>query len=263
LKDYWREIILVIVIVITFIATLLVASIPQMQSYHDFADQREILGVPNFFDVISNIPFAIVGIIGLIFTMRNRQKVAPHSWPVFFAGVTLVSIGSAYYHLSPNNDTLVWDRLLMTAAFMGLFVALLSEYVNQKIERRFLIIAVIAGIASVVHWHYTDDLRLYIWVQAVPLITVALILLMFKGGYTHQWYLFVALVCYLLAKVTELYDKEIFSLTGETVSGHTIKHILAALGAYCVFLLLKRRRFKIFHTRTASAGSGSSAEYTV
>ena len=129
----------------------------------------------------------------------------------------------------------------MTIGFMGLFIGLLTVYVNDKIERWFLAPAIILGISSVVYWHYSDDLRFYVWIQLVPLLTIITVLIIFKSGFTHQRYLFIALACYLLAKVTEIYDREIFRFTHEQFSGHSLKHLLAALGTFNVYLLLKKR----------------------
>ena len=44
---------------------LLLPSIPQDQHYHQFADQRALLGIPNFWNVVSNIPFIAIGAVGL------------------------------------------------------------------------------------------------------------------------------------------------------------------------------------------------------
>lgn len=212
--------------------------------YHNFVDRRSILGIPNVFNVTSNIPFLFVGLIGLIYCLNNKQKEAPWSWVVFFLGVTLVCFGSAYYHWTPNNQTLVWDRLPMTVGFIGLFIALLSEYVNPKIEKYFLFLAIVSGFSSVIYWHYVDDLRFYYWIQLIPLITIPVVLILFKAKYTHSLYLIFALFFYLMAKITEHLDKEIFSFSGELLSGHSLKQLLASFGPHLVYLMLKNRQLK-------------------
>lgn len=181
-------------------------------------------------------------LLGLVFSLKNKQTVAPWSWVIFFFGVSLVCFGSGYYHWNPNTDTLIWDRLPMTIGFMGLFIGILSEYVSPKIERRLLIPAVVLGFSSVVVWAYTDDLRFYFWIQLVPLLTIPLALILFKGAYTLQRFLVYALVFYILAKLAELYDKDIFDLDSGIISGHSLKRILAALAALSLYLMLKRRQ---------------------
>jgi hypothetical protein len=136
--------------------------IRQDPAYHILADARAYCGVPNFLNVTSNIPFLVVGAIGLIFCLRNPARGAMRSWSVFFLGVALVFAGSAYYHSAPDNSTLVWDRLPMTLAFMGLFAGLLTEHMDDRVERALLVPAVALGIASVAWWAYTDDLRIYV-----------------------------------------------------------------------------------------------------
>ncbi len=242
MSDRGRNIFLGFIIGSSFAGVMSLDPIAQLPSYHDFADQRIFFGVPNFFDVVSNLPFALFGIIGFLFTLKNKQLDAPFSWTVLFAGVTLVGFGSAYYHLNPNNATLVWDRLPMTVGFVGLTIGILSEYVYKKAERWYLIPAVSVGIFSVLFWYITDDLRLYVWIQAVPLLIILTVMALFKNRYTHNRYLFVAVVCYILAKVAEFYDDEIFAFTLEQLSGHTLKHLLAAFGTYYIYLMLKKKR---------------------
>lgn len=243
-KNFFREIILAAVVIGSFIVMMSLAPISQTQAYHNFADQRTIFDVPNFWNVITNLVFALFGILGFLFCLKYRQKEAPWSWIVFFLGVTIVFIGSGYYHWNPNNDSLVWDRLPMTIGFMGLFIAILSEYANPNFERFILIPATLLGLFSVVIWHYFDDLRFYYWIQLVPLLTIPVVLIVFKGKYTLQSYLIIALIFYLLAKFSETYDVEIYSFSSENFSGHSLKHILAALGAFTIYLMLKRREVK-------------------
>lgn len=241
MKNYIRESILILVIIASFAIVMSFDIISQDLFYHNFADKRAILEIPNFFDVITNIFFAIFGFIGFYFCLRKKQNESPLSWIIFFFGVTLVCFGSGYYHWNPNNDTLVWDRLPMTIGFMGLFIAILSEYVNSNIERYVIVPAILLGLFSVIYWHYADDLRFYIWIQLIPFLTIPVVMILFKGKYTLQKYLIFALIFYLSAKVTEEYDKEIFSITYEQLSGHSMKHILASIVPLYIYLMLKKR----------------------
>jgi len=244
MKNYIPESILILIIIVSFAIVMSFGAMSQALSYHDFADKRPFLNIPNFLDVTSNIFFAIFGFIGLKFCLAKKQNETTWSWIIFFLGVTLVCFGSAYYHWDPNNDTLVWDRLPMTIGFMGLFIAILSEFVNSKIDRFFLIPAILLGLFSVIYWHYVDDLRFYFWIQLIPLLTIPVVMILFNRKYTHQRYLIFALSFYIFAKITEIYDKEIFSLTSEQISGHSLKHLLASLGAFYIYLILKKREAK-------------------
>jgi hypothetical protein len=238
----WRYVVLLLVISGTLVLALASAPIPQDPAYHIFADTRNFADIPNFLNVVSNLAFLLVGILGLRFCLRAKPGVVRTAWLILFAGVTLVSAGSAWYHWNPNGTTLVWDRLPMTIGFMGLFVAILGEYVNTRLAAYLLLPAITLGTGSVLYWYRTDDLRLYAWVQFMPLLTVLLVLLLFRSRFTHQGLLGVALMGYVLSKIAELYDGAIFSITRETVSGHSIKHLLAAAACYSILLMLQKRK---------------------
>lgn len=239
-----RTVIVLITLAVPLLVLFALGEISQDQTYHDFADNRIVLSLPNFFDVISNLLFALVGVAGTIFSIREREPEASYSWPTFFAGLMLVGFGSAYYHLNPNDSTLVWDRLPMALSFAGLTIALLSENISPRIERLAIVPAILVGLASVVYWHFTGDLRLYIWVQILPLLTILLILLLFRDRHSHSRYLIVALLAYLLAKIAEFGDEQVFRITAEQVSGHTLKHLLAGSGAGSLYLWIRKRKWR-------------------
>lgn len=238
----WRHALLLLIVFGSLALMLAMQPIAQDLAYHDFADRRAFFGIPNFFDVISNIPFLLVGSAGLLFCHANRLMSSRPAWIIFFAGVAIVSAGSVYYHLNPGNGTLLWDRLPMTIAFMGLFVALLAEYVNAWLVRYLLLPALLAGFSSVLYWHWFDDLRFYVWIQFIPLLMIPVVMALFPRKYSHQWLLPAALTVYLLAKVAESCDREVFMLSHSLLSGHALKHLLAALSCFAVLIMLKMRK---------------------
>lgn len=241
LSRHWREVALVVVVLLPLALILGFPPIPQDPNYHAFADERAWLRIPNFLNVASNIAFLVVGVAGLLLCFGGMVVGATRSWTAFFLGTALTFLRSGYYHWTPSSDTLIWDRLPITVAFMGLFAGLVSEHVGLKLERAVLAPALAVGIASVAWWYYTDDLRVYIWVQGAPLLAIVFVLIAFPGRYTLRAYLAYGLVSYLVAKVAEYQDHEIFALTAQAVSGHTLKHLLAALGVFFVYLMLRRR----------------------
>ena len=95
----------------SLVALLPLPPLLQNQAYHQFADQRELLGIPNFWNVVSNLLFVVVGAVGLLRFHRDATTT------VLFAGIFLTGFGSSYYHLDPNDSTLFWDRLPMTICF--------------------------------------------------------------------------------------------------------------------------------------------------
>lgn len=238
----WRHGLLLAIAIGSLAAILSFDPIPQGQEYHDFADRRTSLGIPNVCDVVSNFPFLLVGLAGVRFCVMTGSLSQRPSWLTVFAGVAMVSAGSAYYHWFPTDGTLVWDRLPMAIGFAGMFVALLAEYVNARLSRYLLAPAVLLGIGSVLYWYGFDDLRVYIWVQAIPLLTIPVVMVLFRSRYTHQWLLGAALVWYVLAKLTEILDRQVFELTDQLFSGHSLKHLLAALGCLSLLVMLRSRK---------------------
>lgn len=239
----WRAWTLVLLLAVPLALMMaLFDPIRQDPAYHLFADVRSYCGVSNFLNTASNLPYLIFGAIGFAFCLKNEVPGAALSWSVFFLGVGSVFLGSSYYHWAPNNATLVWDRLPMTIAFMGLFAALLAEHMAASLERTLLVPAIAVGIASVAWWAYVDDLRFYGWVQFAPLLAIPFVLVAWPGRYSHRKYLLYGLGFYALAKVAEFYDREIFALTSQALSGHTLKHLVSSVAAWCVFRMLQLRK---------------------
>jgi len=238
----WQKTTIPLVIALPALALLFMEPIAQDQTYHSFPDQRAFLGIPNFMNVISNIPFLLAGVAGLIHLARQNPKEGAHaSWLIFFLGVALVFFGSSYYHWAPTDETLAWDRLPMTIGFMGLFTAIMSEYVHLKLERYLLIPALFAGLLSVLIWRFYDDLRFYAFIQGAPLLAIPLAVVLFGRSQRHKRYLIYGLLFYLAAKMVEAYDSPVFALSGMYISGHSLKHILASLGPLSIYFMLRRR----------------------
>jgi hypothetical protein len=247
-------------------ATSFISPIAQDPAYHLFADQRALFGIPNFGDTASNIGFLIVGALGLAFVLGKRGRAmfdAPgERWPylIFFVGVALVSLGSAYYHVNPTTETLFWDRLPMTVAFMALLSAFITDRIHTRVGVVVMLPLLLAiGIVTVMYWHVTEaaghgDLRPYGLVQFYPMLAIPLICLLFPGRHTTGKHVFYMAVWYSLAKICEHFDGEIFALLGETVSGHTLKHIFAAIATYMVLEMLRGARFS---NETHVKGSGT------
>lgn len=217
--------------------------IAQDLSYHQFKDQRTIFNLSNFWNVVSNILFLLVGIAGLYSIIQSHRirlisdmKIA---YIMFFIGVSLVAFGSGYYHLSPDNTTLVWDRLPMTFAFMALFSIIIGEFISSRVGKLALWPLIAFGVFSVFYWHITEsngegDLRLYLLVQFLPLLLIPLILLLFTPSFTHTSGYWLLLCAYFFAKIFEYFDEVVLNSLF-VLSGHSIKHLVAALGIY--FLL--------------------------
>lgn len=241
-RDGWRLTVLAAVLILPLTYLLLIhAPIPQDKGYHVFADVRTCLGINNFGNVASNMAFLMVGTWGAWWCALRMRGGARLAWGIFFAGVALVFAGSAYYHAAPDDDRLVWDRLPMTLAFMGLFAAMVSEHIGLQWERKLLYPALVLGVASVLWWRYADDLRVYVWVQGAPLLAIPLVIALFPARFSHRHYLLTGLAFYAAAKVAEYLDKPLYDLSLAAISGHSLKHLIAALAPLMLLLMLQRR----------------------
>ncbi len=232
----------------------LLPRIAQPQAYHLFADRRSVLGIPNFGDVVSNVPFGEIGIWGLLLLLSsNSDRLAVcfldsrERWPyvLLFIGLLLTAFGSSYYHLSPSNARLVWDRLPMTIAFMAMVAAIIAERISVRVGLWLLPILLLVGMGSVLQWYASEargvgDLRLYAAVQTYSAL-VLLLALAFPKRYTRTSDLAVVVGFYALAKALESLDKPIFAV-GHIVSGHTLKHLAAAAAGYWILRMLQKRQ---------------------
>lgn len=252
-----RVAILIGMLIVAVVGLLSVEPIPQDPAYHLFADTRPYLGFPNFGDVASNAGFAVVGLLGLVTILgrkgRDIFEQPLDAWPyiAFFIGVGLVGVGSSYYHAAPDNERLTWDRLPMTFAFMSLFSAIVADRIHARAGVVYLLPVLIAlGFLSLIYWDWTEtqgrgDLRFYGLVQFYPLAAIPIICWLFpQSRYTGGGYLVWAIGWYVVAKVPEFFDAEVLGLLGNTISGHSLKHLLSAVATYMILRMLVQSKTK-------------------
>lgn len=220
--------------------------IQQQQAYHAYADTRTIFGIPYFWNVVSNLPMLFIGAYGLWQALRNwnQRPAGVARWIplILSAGIFITCFGSAYYHRSPKNETLLWDRLPMTLMFMPLFSLLIYDYIGKRAGTNTFWIALPVGVASVLYWHFTEaaghgDLRPYALVQFFPMLTIPVLLLGYPGKTPYVRSLLLVLAWYALAKACEHYDHEIYRLIGFW-SGHTLKHLFASVALMYVMKIV-------------------------
>lgn len=242
------------IVLLTVAAALAIAlavpAIPQDPAYHGFADSREWLAIPNFLDVVSNAGFLIVGLVGARLVLARNETVFLNSaekvaYLVLFCAIIATAFGSAYYHLAPDNARLFWDRLPLALVAMAFTSAIISERVPAKTGIAVLIALAAIGAASVFYWRSSElighgDLRFYGLVQFLPTLLVPMMLSLFPSRFRGALNLAWALTWYAVAKLCEHFDSLIFSVTG-VISGHSLKHLFAALALYFVLRMLRAR----------------------
>lgn len=227
--------------------------IAQPQWYHLFADQRSLLGIPNFDDVVSDVPFAVLGVWGLAFVVRHRngERVfidAREAWPFLFVftGLLLTAFGSSYYHWAPDNARLVWDRLPLTMTFMSMVAAVIAERIDVRLGVRLLPLLVAVGLSSALQWRWSEmhgagDMRFCAAVQAYSALVI-LVGMFMPPRYTRGSDFGIVLGFYALAKALEFLDKPIYAVLGGAISGHTLKHLAAAAAGYWILRMLQKRQ---------------------
>ena len=254
LRNEWRVWIILTVATVSVIGALFVPRIPQDPAYHQFADNRTLFGIPNFWNVVTNIPFVLVGIFGL--ARLSRVVALRSAYLIVCIGIVLVAVGSAYYHLAPSTPKLTWDRLPMTIVFMALFSTIIEDRVSSRAGKILLWPLIVVGAASVGYWHLSEfqgngDLRPYGLVQFLTMVLISLILVLFPSRGLRTTFLWWTLVIYASSKIAEHFDLGIFAMTG-TISGHSIKHLLASL-ALLIFVLA-------YHESTDVKSAGTPGE---
>ena len=243
-----------VLVVAAAFALWLYGPVAQLPDYHDFADQRRLLGIPHALNVLSNLGFALVGAWGLWRTGGLRAMPGlgrgARGHRLFLWAFTLTALGSGWYHLDPDNARLFWDRLPIALASAGLVAAVQAETSPRSPPRDWTWLLAIAGAASVVWWAWTDrrgngDLGPYLLVNLMPLLLIPLWQSIHGAPRADRHAFLLAIALYAAAKVAELQDRQIQALLG-FVSGHTLKHLLAtAAGAAIVVRLVQRLRLPV------------------
>src|SRR5580700_9035697 len=129
----------------------------------------------------------------------------------------------------------------MTFSFVAILALVVKERVSAKAGALLLWPALAIGLFSLLLWRSTDDLRLYFWVQFFPGLAVLLLFLLYPPKYTGTYYWIAAVALYALAKVFEFSDRSIYS-AGYLLSGHTLKHLVAAAACFAILRYFQTRR---------------------
>lgn len=240
----------VVALLFTIVGLWWYGPIPQDPNYHDFADQRKWGGIPNFWDVASNLPMFFLGFFGIwhcLTNWGNRIGLVTKLIPLCLSlGMISACVGSAYYHWDPKNLTLVWDRLPMTLMFMPLFALLIYDFIGEKEGKLAFWLLIPLGVFSVLYWWQTEaagrgDLRFYAFVQFFPMVAAVLLVMMTPQKVNYTRHLVMALGWYVLAKLFEHFDDKVFD-TLRFWSGHTIKHLLSSVSLFFVLKILDKWR---------------------
>ncbi len=213
---------------------------------HGFADQRWLLGIPCVGDVLSNLAFALAGLWGLIALWR----LAPGALDacsralsaLFFVGLVATAAGSTAYHWQPQDTGLLWDRLGMVLPFAGLLGLAANGRVSRRAGWSAAGAVLVAGPLAVLWWARTGNVMPWAVVQLGGMLVVAVLALLPRRESALAVHLGAVIAMYALAKLFEAADHAVFDATAQWVSGHSLKHVLAAGAAWPVLQALAALR---------------------
>jgi len=236
-----------------FLLLLFASPITLPEDYHNFADQRSLFLIPNFLDVVSNVPFAVLGIYGVCYLARNKRGTYSRDFITklpflgFFLAIIFVMLGSGYYHWAPADGPLLYDRVPIVIAFMCLFSGFISDRLNSVSFVLYGMPCLIVFSLGTLGWDLFHaakggDLRFYLFVQVCPIVILPIICRLYpRARLTTEKHLWQMISWYVLAKFFEYFDSHIFRLTLETLSGHTLKHLAASMAVVSVICMLRHK----------------------
>ena len=243
-----RECALAGVFLVLLAAALLGRSVAQPAHYHDFADQRSWGWLPHAMDVLSNLPFALWGMVG-IWALLRAVRVQVVSAPaaamagLFFGGLWVTAAVSAAYHLQPGDAGLAWDRGGMVLAFAGLLGLAAMRAVSARAGMELATAVLVLGPLSVYAWSLSGNVLPWAVLQGGGMVLI-LVFACLRPAQAWElpvrWGLVIAI--YALAKLFELGDHAVYGWTGHLVSGHSLKHVVAACAAWPVVSALLTAR---------------------
>lgn len=229
--------------------------VPQAAHYHDFADQRALWGLRNALDVLSNLPFALIGVLGLWRGVWQapaavRADSAPPWLALVFGGLLLTAAGSSYYHLMPDDWRVFWDRLGMVLVFAGVLALALQSVLSRRAAVVTAVLVLALGPLSLWVWLQTGQLLPWAVLQGAGMVLLLAVALWQRfsavnaraaeGQLLWPWGAVVA--WYALAKVLELGDSFVWSISHHWVGGHALKHVAAALALVPLLIMVRRVR---------------------
>ncbi|CAM8919683.1 unnamed protein product [Rhodiola kirilowii] len=192
-KRYSRRWVIFLGCCCLFLLFILSPKLPHSPKHHSYADKRNFLGVPNTLNVITNFPFLIVGVLGLVLCLQGSffvisSKGEALGWTLFYLSIVGVAFGSAYYHIKPDDTRVMWDTLPMMTAHSALLYSLLVERVGIRMGLTCL--SALLGLAFLCTCceRTFDDLRLCVIYQLIPSTVITVVTLFYPSKFTHSRY---------------------------------------------------------------------------
>ncbi|MFD1710511.1 hypothetical protein FVQ98_06580 [Ottowia sp. GY511] len=227
--------------------------------YHRFADQRMLAGVPHALDVLTNLAFGGVATWGLWVACRVPRGALPVVQRVLavllFIGLLGTAVGSSLYHLAPDNAGLTLDRLGMALPFAALLGLAAADRISARAGVVLALVIAVAAPTSALLDALTGNMTPWTVLQTSGLVLLLALATQRPRPQALGFSLLAVVLTYAAAKGLELADAPVFAWTAGAVSGHSLKHVVAALAVWPVVCALARKR-------VASARHGDTAQCT-
>lgn len=211
---------------------------------HPFVDARTWWHMPNTMDVLSNLPLLIAGLWGLMVLSRSRLSAlhghTRQALSVFFWGLALTGVGSSVYHWAPEAQSLVLDRLGMAVTFAGALGLAMAERVGVQAARNTMLVVLLTGSLSAAMPLTHGNVLPWVVVQFGGMAFMAWAALRRPLPTALGVSLGALIAWYALAKALEMGDAAVFNATADLISGHSLKHLVAALAAWPVIRAMRQ-----------------------
>ncbi len=207
---------------------------------HPFIDARAFWGIPNALDVLSNLIFLPMGLWGMVslFQAPVVPRATRQAATVLFVGLLLTCAGSSFYHWAPSPLGLALDRAGMAVAFAGVLGLAAAERVSQRAAPWVWAGVLGAGLlGSALAFAGASATWMVVQFGGMGVVLWAAAQRAQPGALGIRWALVIAI--YAAAKLLELGDAAVFHATGDLVSGHSLKHLVASLAALPVINALR------------------------
>lgn len=236
-------------IIIAILTYLYIESIPQSINYHDLADKRQFLYIPNALNVLSNIVMLFAGFYGIwqcfyIYSYNLLNTPSFVFYLIFFVAAIFTSISSAIYNFEPNNHNLFWFRCPSTIAMMSVLSGIICERLRFRYKILFSLSLLVFGMISSFYWQFTElngsgDQRFYRMALVIPIFVILKVLSKHPKPIRMDVNIIYSICLLILAYITEINDHLVFKLTFNLISGVTLKNL------FCGFAVLGLAKYLI------------------
>lgn len=208
---------------------------------HEFADQRSWWGIACTMDVLSNLPFALLGLLGLVCLVLHKRQIPLAQRglaALFFVGLIVTAAASSWYHWQADDAGLAIDRLGMVVAFAGLLGLAASDRISSRAGVALALAVLVMGPLSVAVWYGSGSVLAWAALQfgGMALVLWLACLKPLPGALAVRWGW--VIMIYVIAKLFEQADEAVYALSSQLVSGHSIKHVVASFAALPVIVAI-------------------------